>query len=84
MAKVIKYQYHASDINTGMENDPNIEKIILFAEIVCKDEKQYAENLPIVEKEAIPGTIEVSGEFEPEQDTASADDVLNALLGVTE
>ena len=84
MAKIIKYKFVVGEKNTGTELSPNIEQIIADKEMECKTQSCFESNLPIAEKEAIPGTIEVSGEFEPEQDTASADDVLNALLGVTE
>lgn len=83
MAKVIKYQRLVGEINHGTDENPNIEQIVTGKEIECKTQAVYDANYPIAEKEAIPGTIEVSGEFDPEQDTASTDDVLNALLGVT-
>lgn len=83
MAKVIKYKFLAAEINHGTEETPSIEQIILDKAIECPNQASYDANYPIAEKEAIPGTIEVSGEFDPEQDNASTDDVLNALLGVT-
>lgn len=83
MAKVIKYRFLSAEVNHGTEENPDIEQIILPAEIICDTETQYDANYPIAEREAIPGTIEVSGEFDPEPDATSTDDVLNALLGVT-
>lgn len=51
---------------------------------VTEVQRPYTEaNEEIAKMEAIPGTIEVTGEFEPEGDTATTDDVLNALLGVS-
>lgn len=83
MAKVIKYKFLAAEINHGTKETPSIEQIILDKAIECPNQASYDASYPIAEKEAIPGTIEVSGEFDPEQDNASTDDVLNALLGVT-
>lgn len=83
MAKVIKYKFLSCEVNHGTEEEPDIERIVLEKAITCPTLTAYAANYPIAEKEAIPGTIEVSGEFDPEQDNASTDDVLNALLGVT-
>lgn len=84
MAKTIKYKFMSCEVNHGTEEEPNIEKIILDAEILCPTQASYEANYSIAEREAVPGTIEVTGEFDPEQDTASTDEVLNALLGVTE
>jgi hypothetical protein len=71
MAKIIKYKFK-----------PGEKPVDAFIE--CKTQALFDANYPIAESEAVPGTIKVSGEFDPEQDNASADDVLNALLGVTE
>ena len=72
MAKTISYKIE-------------IEQTILEKNIVCQTELVYDTNYSMVEKEAIPGTIRVSGEFDPEPEVnPTADDVLNALLGVTE
>ena len=83
MAKLIKYKILSHEVNHGTEENPNIEQIVRDAETVCHTQSVFDANYPIVEKEAIPGTVDVTGEFDPEQDTASTDDVLNALLGVT-
>lgn len=77
MAKIIKYRFPAN------ENNPDVEQILLEKSIHCSTQEQFDVNYPVAEKEAIAGTIEVSGEFDTEQDNASTDDVLNALLGVT-
>ena len=83
MAKVISYKFLSCEVNNGTEENPVMEQIILGKSIVCPTQTIYDANYPIAEKEAIPGTIEVSGEFDPESDTATTDDILNALLGVT-
>lgn len=83
MAKIISYQFLCCEVNRGTEEAPDIAQIILPAEIICKTRAQFDANYPIAEKEAIPGSIEITGEFDPEQDNASTDDVLNALLGVS-
>lgn len=83
MAKIIKYKFLSCEVNHGTEENPNIEQILLDKSIECSTQAVYDANYPIAEREAIPGTIEVSGEFDPESDTTTTDDVLNALLGVT-
>lgn len=71
MAKVIRYKLLSAEINHGTEEEPNIEQVILDVEIPCSTQAQYDANYPIAEKEAIPGTIEVTGEFDtPEPDAA--------------
>ena len=82
MAKVIKYQFLSCEVNRGTEQNPVMEQIILDKEIACQNQAAFDVSYPIAEKEAVPGTIEVSGDFEPKEDKASTDDVLNALLGV--
>lgn len=89
MAKVIKYKFLSYEVNHGTEENPDIEQIFLDMAIICKTQAEYDANLPIAEREAFPGTLDpdVDGVFDEvfdeEQDNASTDDVLNALLGVT-
>lgn len=83
MAKVIRYKFLSCEVNHGTEEAPIIEQVVMDKAIECPNQASYDANYPAAEREAIPGTIEVSGEFDPEQDNASTDDVLNALLGVT-
>ncbi len=72
MAKIISYKFQ-------------IEQAVLNKNIMCSNKDVYEANYPIVEKEAIPGTIRVSGEFDSELEVSpTADDILNTLLGVTE
>lgn len=72
MAKVIKYKFLSCEVNHGTEENPDIEQIILDAEIPCHTKAQYDANLPLAEREAIPDTIEVSGEFDPEPEAEEA------------
>ena len=83
MAKIIKYQFLAGEINHGTEENPDIEQILQDAYIECETQADWDANYPIAEREAVFGTIQVSGEFDPEPVAEpTADDVLNALLGV--
>ena len=93
MAKVIKYKFLSCEVNHGTEEKPNIEQIILDKAIKCPTQAVYDANIPIAEKEAIPGTIDVSGEFDPEPEAQPSDaeriaeleEALDMLLnGVTE
>lgn len=66
MAKVISYKFISGERNTGTEQAPEYDPIILTKEMVCPTQAAYDANYPIAEKEAIAGTIEVTGEFDPE------------------
>lgn len=63
MAKMIRYKTVIT-VNHGTESEPNMEQIILDKTIACADRIAYDANYPIAEKEAVLGTIEVSGEFD--------------------
>lgn len=71
MAKIIKYKIIAGKINNGTEENPNIEQILQDKEIICDTKAQYDANLPIAEREAVPGTLDIdpNGEFEAEEPT---------------
>lgn len=69
MAKFIRYEFPSGEV-------------LIPVVIACKTQAEYDANYSIAEKEAA-GAITVDGEFEPEPDNASTDDVLNVLLGVT-
>ena len=56
MAKIITYKFQS-----GEEQLP--------ASIKCKTKADFDVNYHIAEKEAVPGTISVDGEFETEQPT---------------
>ena len=83
MAKTIQYKFLAYEKSSG-------EQIFRDKEIICDTKAQYDANLPIAEQEAVPGTIEVSGEFGAEEPTdsdriAELEEALAMLLsGVTE
>lgn len=80
MAKVIKYKFLSCEVNHGTEEEPVIEQIILDKSIKCPTQAAYDANYPIAEKEAVPGTIEVTGEFDPEPEpTPSGDSVWDEL-----
>lgn len=64
MAKVISYKFLSAEVNRGTEEKPDIEQILSPAQIVCETQAQFDANYPIAEKEAIPGSIEVTGEFD--------------------
>lgn len=82
MPKIISYKLVSGEKNIGTKEEPIIEPIISPAKIECPTKASFDANYPIAEKEAIPGTIEVSGEFDPEPDNSTTDEVLNTLLGV--
>lgn len=86
MAKVIKYKFLSAEINHGTEEQPDIEQVIIEKEMPCSTQAQYDANYPIAKNEAIPGTIEVSGEFdaEPETQTTLEDRVGNLETDSTE
>ena len=84
MAKIIKYKFLSCEVDCGTEEEPNVEPIVLDVEIECKTQADLEANLPIVEAEAYNGEYTITGEFDPETNTDTADEVLNALLGVTE
>ena len=66
MAKIISYKFLSAKVNHGTEEEPQIEQILLNASIICNTQAQFDANYPSAEKEAVPGSIEVTGEFDPE------------------
>lgn len=80
--KLIKYRFLSSEINHGTEETPDIERVILNKHVVCADDylKKTLEN---VLQEAYNGAYTVE-DVEPKTAEATADEVLNTLLGVTE
>lgn len=68
MAKVISYKFLSCEVNHGTEEEPNIEQIILDKSIICPTQAIYDANMPIAEKEALPGTLDrdPQGKFDPE------------------
>ena len=78
MAKVIKYRFLSSEVNKGTEEKPNVAQIFIDKTMGWNDA-----NEEIAKREAYNGkyTIEDDGQEEPES-VETADDILNALLGV--
>lgn len=82
MAKTIKYKFLSSEVNHGTEEKPNIVQLFLNKSFECKTQAEFDTKYPFAEKEAV-GKIDVTGEFDPVPVAEpTADDVLNALLGV--
>ena len=69
--KIIEYKFMSAEINRGTEEQPDIEQVFLPKKIKCATQAIFDANYPIAEKEAVPGSIEVTGEFEPEEPTAA-------------
>lgn len=80
--KIIKYNFLSSMVNYGSEDNPKYEPCFIGKELNCQTNADFEANLPIAQAEAYNGEYTNEGEFDPVQDTASTDDVLNALLGV--
>ena len=79
--KSIKYQL-MTEVNNGTEEQPDIVQTFNAVELRCQDDKLEA-NLSIAKSEAYNG--EVTVEDIPDIETKpTTDDVLNALLGVSE
>ncbi len=65
-------------MNIGTEEEPNYEDILYGKKL------PYSEaNLELAKAEAYNGEYEIYDDGQTESDTASTDDVLNALLGVS-
>ena len=78
--KWIKYKFLSCEVNHGTEENPNIEQIILDKSMPWNEI-----NEEIAKREAYNGeyTIEDDGQPEPMVEPTT-DDILNAMLGVTE
>jgi hypothetical protein len=67
------------------ETRQEIEVVLNDVSIACSTQKSLDANLPVAQKEAYNGEYAIEGEFDPEpEEEPTTDDVLNALLGVTE
>lgn len=77
MAKIIKYKFVAGEENHGTKEAPNIEQIFLDKTMIWSEA-----NEKIVKAEAYNGEYEIYDDGQVEPDTATTDDVLNAMLGV--
>ena len=81
--KIIKYKFLSCQVNHGTEEMPEYEDIFLNKEVFCKTEAAFQANLVTAQAEAYKGEYTV--DEEPDEATeATTDDVLNALLGVSE
>lgn len=78
--KIIKYKFLSCEINHGTEENPNIEQVFFEKSMPWNEA-----NVEIAKREAYNGeyTIEDDGQPESEQ-SLTTDDILNALLGVSE
>lgn len=75
--KKFMYKYLSAEINQGTEESPDIKQIFINKSMT------YSEvNEEIVKREAYNGVYEIVDDGQPEPDTTTTDDVLNALLGV--
>ena len=79
--KLLKYQL-MTEVNLGTEEQPDIVQTFNAVELRCQDDRLEA-NLSIAKSEAYNGevTVEDIPDIETEPTT---DNVLNALLGVSE
>ena len=84
MGKIIKYNL-IEEVNIGTEEEPIIEKRKgAPVEIPCETEEIFQANLAIARKEAYAEPeVEDDGQPEPEPEPTT-DEILNALLGVSE
>jgi hypothetical protein len=81
--KIIKYQI-CTCVNHGTEETPEWEDVLSDVKIRCTADKLEA-NLAIARAESYNGIEpEVTDDGKPEPDNSTTDDVLNALLGVTD
>lgn len=80
MAKVIKYKFLSSEVNHGTEEQPDIEQIFLDVTMGWNEANEET-----AKREAYNGeyTIEDDGQPEPMAEPTT-EEILNAMLGVTE
>lgn len=78
--RMIQYKFLSAEVNHGTEENSDIQQIFVDMSMSWSEA-----NEEIAKKEAYNGeyTIEDDGQPAPETE-ASTDDVLNAMLGVTE
>ena len=76
MAKVIKYNL-CTKVNHGTEEEPQIEEILYPVEMGWNEINEET-----AKREAYNGEYTIEDNGQPEPNTASTDDVLNAMLGV--
>ena len=74
--KILKYNLRTL-VNHGTEEEPKIEEILSPVKIGWNEV-----NEEIAKREAYNSEYEIVDDGQPEPDTTTTDDVLNALLGV--
>ena len=77
--KIIKYKFLSCQINHGTEEEPVLEDVLLEKMIPYNEETEA-----FAKTEAFNGEYTIEDDGQPEPDTITTDDVLNALLGVSE
>jgi hypothetical protein len=78
--KRIKYVFLSTEINHGTEENPNIEQIF-----ISKDFRYSEESHEAAKREAYKGEYEIYDDGLPEPVVEpTAEEMFNALLGVTE
>lgn len=82
MAKLIKYKFLSSEINLETITEP-VETLLQDVVIYCNS-SNLETNEQIAKMEAYLGEYTIEDDGQPEPDMSTADDILNALLGVTE
>ena len=78
--KIIKYNI-CNRVNRGTEDEPVYEDVLYPMAIHCAAD-DLAANEVIALSEAYNGEYTVEDDGQPEPDTSTTDDVINALLGV--
>lgn len=68
MAKIIKYEFVAYEVTRGPESASHTEPVIRKKLFECNTQEQFDASYAIAEAEALPGTLTVSGEFNPAPD----------------
>ena len=80
--KTIKYRFLSCEIDHGTVDRPDVERVILDKQVLCED-TDLEETLKIVLTEAENGEYSIENVTGTGEEPTT-DDVLNALLGVTE
>ena len=78
--KKIFYQYCVK-ANYGTEENPNYVDTFVDKTLICHTDEEYERNIQLAQQEAYNGEYTVEEEEDPVPEP-TADDVINALLGV--
>lgn len=76
--KRIQYRFCSGRINRGTEESPAYEDVLLNVSMPWNEV-----NEEIAKKEAVGGEYTVADDGQPEPDTTTAEEILDALLGVS-